>query len=203
MDIKDKILEAKANKSYIHLPAAHDYRMDWNEFIDLFGKMKRSINPDSSKNKTDQFIGSDQDELKMLKYNNFDYVLFNTKNLNEKTLEIFSIYTDFINKKDYSKTYSCIKTLANFIGDEGPYGIHPDPHDVMALQLLGQVEYRIYQDVPESRFHFKDNSGLEYKSYILNPGDIFFMTSGIIHQSFVSEPRITTIIDISLIAWDI
>jgi hypothetical protein len=198
MEIIDKILEAKSKGSYIHIPSSHEYRMDWNECISLLEKMKRSVDPDFSKNNDKRFIGSENGRHKIIKYNHFDYVLFNTEDTSDKMANIFNYIKSFMPKHDHLATdiIPAMKTLINFVGDEGQYGIHPDPHDVITMQLLGQVEYRIYENVPEDRIHHPDSNGLIYKSYMLKPGDIFYMKSGVIHQAVVSEPRITTILDI-------
>jgi hypothetical protein len=74
------------------------------------------------------------------------------------------------------------KLHLNLVGDDLQYEIHRDDHDVISWQTNGTVEYRIYEE-----------DEVTYESIILEPGDIFYMPTGILHSIVVHEPRTTII----------
>ena len=93
---------------------------------------------------------------------------------------------DRINESfDSSKIYAG-KLHLNLLGDGQSYDIHEDDHDVLSWQTNGKVEYRI---------HDSKNFDL-YETYLLEPGDIIYMPSGLIHSIRVIEPRTTIIFQI-------
>jgi ribosomal protein L16 Arg81 hydroxylase len=93
-----------------------------------------------------------------------------------------------------------IKALMNFVGNrnEYEYAAHKDDHDVVSWQCVGKVEYRIYNSVGiEGKFGEPlDHLVNEYESYILNPGDVIYLPSGLIHKVVTLEPRATLILDL-------
>lgn len=91
------------------------------------------------------------------------------------------------------------KVIANMIGSEvRGYGIHPDDHDVVLWQCEGTVEWRIYKNFPESEI-YSFTSSHEYESVILNPGDLIFCPSGLVHQVVVSGPRASLIFGFNVV----
>lgn len=209
-NILDEILKAKINNTYVHIENGHSFLIDWNEYINILKKIKTTtgmVIPEvTSEYNSPRYMYATNFGEKILRYEEFDYVFYNVNKANHVLFNIFELCGNFIckeNLENMKQDKFSLKMISNLVGDEGGYWIHPDPHDVITLQMQGSVEYRIYENVPEHLMGLKDNEGLEYKSYILNPGDIFFMTAGTIHQAFVSGPRITTILDINKDIWDI
>lgn len=74
------------------------------------------------------------------------------------------------------------KLHLNLVGDDFQYEIHRDDHDVISWQTNGTVEYRIYEE-----------DEVTYESIILEPGDLFYMPTGLLHSIIVHEPRTTII----------
>lgn len=86
------------------------------------------------------------------------------------------------------------KSLINLAGNENELSIHKDDHNVMSWQCQGSVEYRIYEDTEDDFAVPINPEGLSYTSYILNPGDIIYIPTGVVHQAIAFEPRATLII---------
>lgn len=74
------------------------------------------------------------------------------------------------------------KLHLNLVGDDFQYEIHRDDHDVISWQNNGTVEYRIYEE-----------DEVAYESITLEPGDLFYMPTGLLHSIVVHEPRTTII----------
>ena len=98
--------------------------------------------------------------------------------------------------KDFLLDEWYAKALINFVGKEAALSAHKDPQHVVTWQCIGNVEYRIYEDVDCNFGEAIDFRDLKYDSYILSPGDVIYMPKGTIHQAVVFEPRATIIFDI-------
>lgn len=71
-------------------------------------------------------------------------------------------------------------TLINFVGVQKPIPVHADTRDSFLWQAIGSVEWRIH-DTPEETS--------PYQTLIVNPGDVLFVPSGIVHTVFCEKPR--------------
>lgn len=91
--------------------------------------------------------------------------------------KVMNMLSDFLGIQFFN-----VKSIINFAGHEADYYKHEDPNDVVSWHCIGTVEWRIY-------------SGDDYKSYILEPGDIFYCPKGTVHQIVVSEPRASIVMD--------
>lgn len=115
-------------------------------------------------------------------YNHLDlFIPFAADMDNENCLLGLKEVTKTLNK-ELGVTFFNIKSIINFAGYEADYYKHEDPNDVISWHCIGTVEWRIYG---------KD----DYKSYILEPGDIFYCPKGTVHQIVVSEPRASIVMD--------
>lgn len=116
-------------------------------------------------------------------------------NLFPQTEPLLKMVSDLIENKRWH-----IKALMNFAGtgSEHEYAAHKDDHHVVSWQCIGKVEYRIYnsKDVDAKFGQPVDHLVGEYKSYILNPGDVIYLPSGLIHKVVTIEPRATLILDL-------
>jgi hypothetical protein len=179
-----KIREAKESHNFTVFRSYCTNSPTWSDVVELMYKSSNSSNailPDDKRN-----ISST-----MMVYNRLDPVIYGALDFPES-----GIYKKFFENEaalneifGHSLLTCNPKVIANLVGTEGNgYGIHPDDHDVILWHCEGQVEWRIYKDFPESDF-FTTSSSLDYESVILNPGDIIFCPSGVVHQVVVSEPR--------------
>jgi len=75
------------------------------------------------------------------------------------------------------------KCIINLVGNESEYWVHSDDHDVISWNVLGRVEYKF----------FKDKDSKEFKSIVLEPGDLVYIPEGVFHEVNVFEPRATFI----------
>jgi uncharacterized RmlC-like cupin family protein len=115
-------------------------------------------------------------------YNYLDpFVAFAANTKNENGLQGLSDVINFFDLHLGAKFFN-IKSIINFAGHEADYYKHEDPNDVISWHCIGTVEWRIYE-------------GDNYKSYILEPGDIFYCPKGTVHQIVVSEPRASIVMD--------
>jgi len=102
---------------------------------------------------------------------------------------------DFI--ADFAPDSFAAKSIINLAGNEFYGSVHKDPQDVVSWCCVGSVEYRIYEDVPNSEYGCNiDNTDLKYDSYIMEPGDVILVPAGTIHQAICHEPRASILIDL-------
>jgi uncharacterized RmlC-like cupin family protein len=146
----------------------------WQDFINNLNNKAHSeqlMNYSHGKNLNDVAI-----------YNYLDpFVAFAATQENENGLIGLKTVSDFL-IKNLKINFFNIKSIINFAGYEADYYKHEDPNDVISWHCIGTVEWRIYG---------KD----DYKSYILEPGDIFYCPKGTVHQIVVSEPRASIVMD--------
>ena len=66
------------------------------------------------------------------------------------------------------------------LGQNSPtFGRHKDIMDVLLIQSIGSVKYRI------------DNDSSEFDTLTLNPGDGVIIREGVYHTPIIEEPRVT------------
>lgn len=149
----------------------------WSDFIqNLNANYNSNVIIDSSDKRFNNSV---------LIYNKLDPISFmsmkdNSINLIEKSSNIYNIINNI--------NIDCMKTIINFVGNESKYYIHADSHDVISWHCIGSVEWRVYKTLKQENPPPTESSE-PHESYILNPGDILFVPSGIVHQIVVTEPR--------------
>lgn len=100
---------------------------------------------------------------------------------NDKTFDILK-NTDYPNILKYINEDFEVKASINLAANNDKFIKHHDSQDVLTWQCVGSVNYIIEED------------GLQ-KTYKLEPGDLFFMPAGTIHQAVAIEPRASLIFD--------
>lgn len=75
---------------------------------------------------------------------------------------------------------SGVSAFINFVGKESPINIHPDRRDTLYWQCIGSTTWNIYPD---------EKNLSQFKSFILNPGDVIFVPKGVSHTVLTGEPR--------------
>lgn len=73
-----------------------------------------------------------------------------------------------------------VSSFINFVGKEQPITIHPDRRDTLYWQCIGSTTWNVYQN---------DNDLSQFKSFVLNPGDVIFVPKGVSHTVITGEPR--------------
>jgi hypothetical protein len=184
--IKTSILEAKRSEQVLFFKNIMPATPSWGDFIqDLNINYNNNVIFDSSDKRFNNSV---------LIYNKLDPISF----INTFLIKINSI--NLINKLDgicnlaNSIDVGYIKSIINFVGNESKYYIHADSHDVISWHCIGSVEWRIYKTLKQENPPPIESSE-PYESYILNPGDILFVPSGIVHQVVVTEPRASILLN--------
>lgn len=180
----EKIQEGKDTNSLAVFRSYFTESPTWYDIIEL---MHRAANSEK------QIFSEDTRNISgsMMTYNRLDPFIAGALDFPDT-----GIYNKFLQNEDRLKElfgYSLLtcspKVIANLIGNESNgYYIHSDNHDVLLWHCEGQVEWRIYKDIPDSDLH-TTSSNAEYESVVINPGDVIFCPSGVVHQVVVSEPR--------------
>ena len=191
-EIKAEMIKCRSEIKPLYIPGGHNFKMGWEEYMGILANVRSEIEIfcrcDSHIHSDKRFVGHDEDGRSILLYNKFDPVIFGVNRLSE----------NIIKAEEYLKSIGIplpgFKLISNFVGYENTYGVHPDPHDVISFNLLGNVEYRIFYNVAEKDYH-TNTEEYEYTSYLLRPGDMIYMPKGLVHQVVVSEPRITLVAD--------
>ena len=167
----------------------------WEDFIRALDYKFNNPHEDFIHGSKDEFVFKEDKCTDIFMYNKFDQQFWNVATfLNKKTF-----FQEIKNAEKYlfkEKKEWYAKALINFVGKEALYSAHKDPQDVISWQCIGSVEYRIYEDVPCNFGEPIDFRGLKYEKYILSPGDVIYIPTGIIHQAVIFEPRATIIFDI-------
>ena len=85
-----------------------------------------------------------------------------------------NVYANILQElQDYKLNgYFCAVSLTNKEATTGP---HNDPIDVIYLQCIGSVKWKIYKDIAQE--------------YILNPGDAIYVPAQLMHEVFSLTPR--------------
>jgi hypothetical protein len=175
--IKTSIVEAKSSNQVLFFKNTIPTTPSWDDFIqNLNINYNNNITIDSNDKRFNNSV---------LIYNRLDPISFmlikdNSIGLIQKSSNIYNIINDI--------NIDCIKSIINFVGNESKYYIHADSHDVISWHCIGSVEWRIYKTLKQENPPPAESTE-PYESYILNPGDILFVPSGIVHQVVVTEPR--------------
>jgi hypothetical protein len=163
------ILDAKKNIDLLYIPNIMPSTTGWDEFINHCDyTVKR---PEVTLPSPVKVIGSLQfwGDLFVAGYRVEKGDCFS------QLQEVFAKTTELFGREPNS---GC--TLINFVGQQKTIPIHTDSRDSFLWQAIGSVEWRIFEtNEPDS----------PYKSLIVNPGDMLFVPSGIIHTVFCENPR--------------
>ena len=87
-----------------------------------------------------------------------------------------------------------VKAIINFIGSESEYWVHKDDHEVVSWHCQGKMEWRIYPNLKDKNIDHTQVEDEEYISYILEPGDVIYVPTGMGHQVVTPEPRASLIL---------
>lgn len=107
-----------------------------------------------------------------------DFFILDQIQLRE-SLPIFSKQLINLLKKETYKNTITNQAYCSFENINGSFGIHKDKMDVLYLQVLGNVEWSIF-----------DNNNLKLQSEILTPGDLVYVPRHIYHSSNPLGPRV-------------
>lgn len=202
--IIEGIKKAIEEKTAYYYKDAHNFNLEWSEYISVLYKAHKNIKEnkhcncdDFSQQHKDQRFQGHNGAIAMLLYNKFDPVIFNVC----KYFKCGDNIEKFVLENTNTQSIS-IKLIANIAGAEDGDGyIHKDQTDVMSFQLTGICQYRIFKNIPQDYENFnpiKDPSRFEYVTYDLKPGTLIFVPKGVYHQVLISEPRITAVADFTL-----
>lgn len=193
MSILNLIEEAKSNRDVVFIQNYFEPFLKWE---DVIAYINLEYNSDDINNIQDSRMLKriDGHETKILAYRHLNLALFDTLN---KMPDLHLKIKDFAEEAGFDNVSS--RMLVDIVGNESKYNIHKDKVNIISWHHLGQIEWRIYKDV-EGDFgipldEFQDLSSHEYKSYIVNPGDILIVPRGTVHQIIVKEPRASIIIN--------
>lgn len=165
----EHIKKAKENIDLLHIPNFIPSTTGWDEFIDHCDFTVKS--PERTLSSPVKVINALQiwDELFVAGY----YV--NEGNCFHQLPEVI-----FITESLYGRKSDGGCTLINFVGMQKTIPIHHDTRDSFLWQAIGSVEWRIFENY---------NNIDSYKTLLVNPGDVLFVPSGIIHTVFCEKPR--------------
>lgn len=176
--VLEGIKEAKRNKSVYLLRNFMPDVPTWADFIE-------NLNYKANSETKSHGFTTEKRIQDVVIYNNLD--LFVSHAAEDGDIHGFPQLQSFIDyfKKDFGFDFFNIKSLINFVGGEADYWIHSDEHDVISWHCIGEVEWKIYKDGPNS----------EPISFKLNPGDLLFCPQGIFHEIVAKEPRASLVFD--------
>lgn len=192
----EEIKFAEENNKCLYIPNALNNVPTWELF---FKVLSHKYNTDDTSNNPDHFIANLKNHITdIFIYNNLDIQFWNAARYDRDEV-LFPQIEEFLNfTKNIVNGHGWqVKALMNLVANEADYAAHKDGHHVVSWQCIGNVEYRIYDNV---KANFADQidhllTDVPYVSYILKPGDVIFMPTGIVHKAVVTEPRATLILD--------
>jgi quercetin dioxygenase-like cupin family protein len=163
------ILDAKENIDLLYIPNLVPSTTGWDEFIDHCDYTVK--HPEFTLPSPVKVIGALQiwDEFFVAGY----YV--ENGDCFSQLKEVFAKTTELFGREPNK---GC--TLINFVGQQKTIPVHTDSRDSFLWQAIGSVEWRVFETTePDS----------PYQSLTVNPGDMLFVPSGIIHTVFCENPR--------------
>jgi hypothetical protein len=176
--IKELIKKARDNNDVVLFKNQLPNVLKWENFIDILNYKYHSLNQQNSKQEPGNRLLENNNRITdILIYNNLDMHVFDILGYNKKW------YDEFLKilNNSFNIDFPGSKVLINFIGNEAEYGIHSDDHDVLLWNCIGSVSWNIY------------SSDSDYKTYVINAGDVLFAPKGVIHQAVVTEPRASVV----------
>lgn len=174
LQIKELINKAKENNDVVLFKNQLPNVLKWENFIDILNYKYHSLKQQHyEQDPGNRFIEKNNKVVDILVYNKLDMHVFNILGHN---VEWYDEFLQMLNNC-FNIDFPGSKALINFIGNEAEYGIHSDDHDVLLWNCVGSVSWNIY------------SSESEYKTYVINAGDVLFAPKGVIHQAVVTEPR--------------
>ena len=180
--IKDTFALAKQNNDIVFIKNVFPNVPSWDDFInnlDYKYNSKKTIDINDIRFHNDVLIYNKLDPISFINTNLIDVEL---DSMVKNSYPVYKIFNEL------NIQIICVKSIINFVGNESDYYIHADHHDVISWHCVGQIEWRIYKTLKQQEPP-PLTSDEPYESYILNPGDILFVPSGIVHQVVVSKPR--------------
>jgi hypothetical protein len=174
LQIKELINKAKDNKTAVVFRGLFENTPKWEDFVGMLDFKFNSLNQQNTVNDyLNRFIEKDNRVCDILVFHDLDMHVFDVIDYKPS---FYNHITNWI-KEVFEINNLGTKALINFVGNEGDYGIHVDDHDVILWGCVGSVSWNIY------------SSESEYKTYVINAGDVLFAPKGVIHEAVVTEPR--------------
>lgn len=146
------------------------------------------------------FLNKNNQSTNMYSIENLDMHVLFVKQINGVEHEWYDMpyLDDFLSVFGKTNMQNTVKSLINFAGNEFSGNIHSDKQDVVSWTCVGEIEYRIYKvgsEESRTQISIDDAVGLEYKSYIMQSGDVIYMPKGTFHQAIAHSPRASLILD--------
>ena len=187
------------NKKVLHVKNAINPCPDWSDFIEVLNKKFNNPSGSSPDPRLVFKVGENgkSEQTDILVYNKFDPVIFNVVDYahGQFASNDMPAAHNFSNIFKNIFPHHAIKAIINFVGNEYKYWVHKDDHEVISWHCIGQMEWRIYEDIDDSRLNSQNFEGLNYNSYIVNPGDILYVPAGVAHSVLTEGPRASLILD--------
>ena len=195
MSLKQLLNDAKDNNTYLHLKSYYPDVHTWKDGILNINWAFNNSSIDDLPSKISIFKNDgstaavvNNGKLDIFSFNSIQYKSRFRYRHGNTLPKAEQIINDINNCFDNYKVYNT-KVHLNIVSEGENYNIHEDDHDVLSWQCEGSVIYKIYEN----------NSCTEI---VLNPGDIFYMPSGIKHSVFTYKPRMTIIFQIHSLSKD-
>lgn len=177
------------DKNVLHLKNIFNVDLNWNDVVNL---IDYKYSNESISNNNNLMVNRNNLITDILPQGQLHWHIWNSENY----LKIKDIVDIFLRSNiNHNKKIFSAKLSVNLAGNKSLYNAHKDFQNVLSIQMIGSVEYRIYQDINANYEQSIDVSNLAYDSYILNKGDALLVPSGRIHQVFVTQPRSTLLLD--------
>lgn len=172
-DIKNKFLEAKANRKGVFVENAYESVPSWTEFLTCIFKEFQVSNPQLSENMN---YGSDVNERPL-----GNVIITEDYYFSPQISELDKYFKTVLPLLNYFR--NSLKINVGFVGPKvslGPRHVaaHHDKWDAFTLQCQGTTTW-ILTD-PETK---------ESVKYFMKPGDILFFPQEVTHEISCTEPR--------------
>jgi len=188
MTVKDQIIEARNNNKPLLLKGVLKNTPTW-DYVMEYSNNKFNTAPKNSMNNDGFLKNKNGITVPMFRSGFFDLQMWD---IDLPECNLMKDLFDLNNKVDSS----AFKILIDFLGFDHPNNIHKDYAEVFSWTWINSVEYRIYED---NNYPFEqaiDIHNNPYQSYVIEAGDVMYMPKGIVHQSIITEPRVSCIVSV-------
>lgn len=188
MSIQEQIAEARKLNKPLLLKGVLADTPDWNYVMD-YVNTKFNESPKRDFGHPDFLINKEGITVPMFRSGFFDLQLWDIDTKECKEL------SNIVNP-NASIDSSAFKILIDFLGTNTVNSIHKDYAEVYSWTWLNSVEYRVYED---KDYPYEQGLGIHdqpYESYVIEAGDVMYMPKGIVHQSVITDPRVSLIVSV-------